>query len=149
MPTQPPSAAGYWPTDGWRTAAPAEQGMDAAKLARMVDAVRQQKLGLFSLLVIRHGYIVSETYFGPYGQDTPRELYSCTKSFVGTLVGIAIDQGVHRVGRATGCRVLPRPCLREREPGEGWYDPGASAHDDLRPGLGRGGCHVHADVPEQ
>ena len=59
-----------------------------------------QELRLFSLLVIRHGYIVSETYFGPYNQQTARELYSCTKSFVGTLVGIAVDRGyIESVGQ--------------------------------------------------
>jgi CubicO group peptidase (beta-lactamase class C family) len=74
--------------------------MDAAKLAQMLDAVRVQELRLFSLLVIRHGYIVSETYFGPYDQQTARELYSCTKSFVGTLVGIAVDRGyIESVGQ--------------------------------------------------
>jgi CubicO group peptidase (beta-lactamase class C family) len=67
--------------------------MDPQRLAQMLDAVRQERLGLHSLLVIRHGYLVSETYFGAYKPDTRHELYSCTKSFVGTLAGIAIDKG--------------------------------------------------------
>jgi CubicO group peptidase (beta-lactamase class C family) len=87
------TSAMYWPTDGWRTSTPEEQGMDGSKLARMLDAVQQQHLNLHSLLIIRHGYIVSETYHEPYRQDTRHELYSCTKSFISTLIGIAIDQG--------------------------------------------------------
>jgi CubicO group peptidase (beta-lactamase class C family) len=67
--------------------------MDSEKLNQMLADVRQQNLQLHSLLVIRNGYLVSETYFGRYGQDTPHELYSCTKSVVATLIGIAIDQG--------------------------------------------------------
>lgn len=87
------TAADYWPTQGWRTAAAEAQGMDAVKLAAALDAVKQSGLNLHSLLVIRNGTIVSETYFGAYNQETRHELYSCTKSFVATLVGIAIDRG--------------------------------------------------------
>jgi CubicO group peptidase (beta-lactamase class C family) len=88
----PPSSA-YWPTGGWRTSSPEEQGMDAQKLAQMLDAIQEQGLDLHSLLVIRHGYLVSETYFGYFKQDTHHELYSVTKSFVSTLIGIALDKG--------------------------------------------------------
>ncbi len=83
----------YWPTAGWRTSSPEDQGMDSQKLADMLDAVQQKHLDLHSLLVIRNGYLVSETYFGSYQPDTPHELWSCTKSFVATLIGIAIDKG--------------------------------------------------------
>jgi len=74
---------------GWRTSTPEEQGMDSQKLTLMLESVKQQKLNLYSLLVIRHGYIVSETYFQFYKEQTKHELYSCTKSFIATLVGIA------------------------------------------------------------
>jgi CubicO group peptidase (beta-lactamase class C family) len=68
--------------------------MDAAKLAEMLEAIRQQNLNLYSLLVIRNGYIVSETYFGSTTPETRREIYSVTKSFIATLVGIAVDKGL-------------------------------------------------------
>jgi CubicO group peptidase (beta-lactamase class C family) len=87
------AAPGYWPTQGWRTSSPAEQGMDAAKLDQMLEAVKAQNLNFYSLLVIRNGHIVSENYFGTTRPDTRREIYSCTKSFIATLVGIAIDKG--------------------------------------------------------
>jgi CubicO group peptidase (beta-lactamase class C family) len=48
---------------------------------------------LHSLLIIRNGAIVYEKYFGSNHQDTPHILYSVTKSFTSTLVGIALDQG--------------------------------------------------------
>jgi len=63
-------------------------------MAGMLDAVREQNLALHSLLVIRNGYIVSETYFGSSTPGTRREIYSVTKSFIGTLIGIAIDKGL-------------------------------------------------------
>lgn len=93
VPTLTPAAGTYWPTEAWRTSAPEEQGMDSQKLAQLLDVIQQQHLNLHSLLIIRNGYLVSETYFGVYQQDTRHELYSCTKSFVSTLIGIAIDKG--------------------------------------------------------
>ncbi len=94
--SQAPAAepAAYWPTQGWRSSAPEEQGMDGQKLSAMLDEIQQMKFSLDSLLVIRHGYIVSENYFSFYQAETTHELYSCTKSFVSTLVGIAMDQGL-------------------------------------------------------
>jgi CubicO group peptidase (beta-lactamase class C family) len=83
----------YWPTKGWHTCTPEEQHMDSQKLTRMLEAVKEKQVNLHSLLVIRNGYIVSETYFQSYDETKKHELYSCTKSFISTLVGIAIDKG--------------------------------------------------------
>jgi CubicO group peptidase (beta-lactamase class C family) len=83
----------YWPTRDWRTSSPEEQGMDSLRLSDLLVDIEQKDLDLHSLLVIRQGAIVSETYFKNYHADTPHVQYSVTKSFTGTLVGIAIDQG--------------------------------------------------------
>jgi CubicO group peptidase (beta-lactamase class C family) len=77
----------------WKTSTPAEQGMDASQLTQALQDVKTQALALNSLLVIRNGFIVSETYYPPTDQDTRHELYSVTKSFTSTLIGIAIDKG--------------------------------------------------------
>jgi CubicO group peptidase (beta-lactamase class C family) len=94
LPVKTTAAPAYWPTDGWRSATPKEQGMDGEKLAQVVEQVRQRRLNLHSLLVIRHGYQVSENYFGGYTAGRRHELYSCTKSFVATLVGMAVERGI-------------------------------------------------------
>ncbi|HLO28477.1 MAG TPA: serine hydrolase [Anaerolineales bacterium] len=93
VPTLTAATGTYWPTEGWRTLSPEAEEMDSHKLAEMLDAIQGQYLALHSLLVIRNGYIVSETYFGHYQQDTRSEIYSCTKSVISTLIGIAIDKG--------------------------------------------------------
>lgn len=67
--------------------------MDSQKLAQMLETIQQERLNLHSLLVIRHGYMVSETYFAGYDADNRHAQYSCTKSVVSTLFGIAMDQG--------------------------------------------------------
>lgn len=83
----------YWPTEGWRTSTPEEQGMDSQMLADMVAEINERKMKVHSLLIIRHGYMVSETYFDDFQPDTRHHLQSVTKSFISTLIGIAIDQG--------------------------------------------------------
>ena len=93
VPAPTSASSTYWPTETWRTSTPEEQGMDSQKLAQMLATIQQQHLSLHSLLIIRNGYLVSETYFEPYRQDTKHELYSCTKSFISTLIGIAIEEG--------------------------------------------------------
>jgi CubicO group peptidase (beta-lactamase class C family) len=90
----------YWPTGGWRTSTPEAQGMDGGILDQMVDNIKAQKLRLDSLLVIRNGYIVHETYFGSQSADQRHIQYSVTKSFVSTLIGIALDRGdIDRIDR--------------------------------------------------
>jgi CubicO group peptidase (beta-lactamase class C family) len=82
-----------WPTRGWRTSTPEAQGMDPAKLDAALDEVRQRDLALHAMLVIRHGYIVKEKYFSAYNEGASHDLFSCTKSFVSALMGIAVDKG--------------------------------------------------------
>ncbi|MBN1202790.1 MAG: serine hydrolase [Anaerolineae bacterium] len=82
-----------WPTDGWRTSTPEEQGMDSGQLAALFEALDNGGGGLHSVLVIRNGFIVTEAYFGIYHQDTQHILYSVTKSFISSLVGIAQEDG--------------------------------------------------------
>ncbi len=67
--------------------------MEGSKLDGALAAAQKQNLALHSMLVIRHGYVVKEKYYPPFDADYADELYSCTKSFVSALVGIAIDKG--------------------------------------------------------
>ena len=46
-----------------------------------------------SILIWKDGKLVLEEYFYGYDENKPHQLRSATKSFIGTLVGIAIDQG--------------------------------------------------------
>jgi CubicO group peptidase (beta-lactamase class C family) len=82
----------YWPTAGWRTAPPETQGLDPARLAGLNAAIATSQLNVHSVLVVRNGYIVAETYAPPYTAETRHANFSVTKSFISTLVGIAIDR---------------------------------------------------------
>jgi CubicO group peptidase (beta-lactamase class C family) len=83
----------YWPTDGWRTSTPEEQGVDSESLLQMLDHISESNLNIHSLLIIRHGYVVLDAYFYPFAPQTKHDLASVTKSFTSTLIGIAIEKG--------------------------------------------------------
>jgi CubicO group peptidase (beta-lactamase class C family) len=88
----------YWPTQGWRTSTPEEQGLDSAKLAEGLQAIQKQNSQIDSLLVIRNGSVVLDAYFyKPYDGTYPHDLASVTKSVMTTLIGIATDQGKIRL----------------------------------------------------
>jgi CubicO group peptidase (beta-lactamase class C family) len=81
-----------WPTKDWEVSTPEAQGMDPAALARLVDFVGLYKQD--SLLVIRHGKIVVDAYYAPYAPNIRHDLRSVTKSFIGTLTGIEVQEGL-------------------------------------------------------
>jgi len=86
----PPS---YWPTDGWRTSTPEEQGMDSETLAKMFETIQEQEYNIDSVTVIRNGYMVADAAVYPFKPDSRHIIHSCTKSIVSALIGIAIDEG--------------------------------------------------------
>ena len=86
-------SADYWPTQEWRTAAPEEQGLDAAKLADVLRTIRDRGDAMHSLLIIRNGRVLSDATFYPYDGKSLHEVASVTKSIMTTLIGIAADQG--------------------------------------------------------
>jgi CubicO group peptidase (beta-lactamase class C family) len=91
-PAQRPSLV-EWPTAAWRTSTPEEQGIDAAKLAEGLLAMREQGIDIHSLLIIRNGVVVVDAYFHPYDGKTVHNQASVTKSIMTTLIGMAADQG--------------------------------------------------------
>jgi CubicO group peptidase (beta-lactamase class C family) len=84
----------YWPTQGWRTSTPEEQGFDSAKLADELLDLQEKNVRIDSLLIARNGYVVLDAYFYPYDNSIPHKLASVTKSVMTTLIGMAVDQGV-------------------------------------------------------
>lgn len=88
-----PTNVAYSPDEGWRTSTPEEQGMDSQKLEEMLEVIRDRQINIHSFLILRNGYLVSETYFGSYHPETKHDLQSAARSFTATLIGIAIDKG--------------------------------------------------------
>jgi CubicO group peptidase (beta-lactamase class C family) len=87
------SSQTYWPTDGWRTNTPEQQGMDSDKLCEALDYIQEHHLNVHSLLIVRNGYLVLDVCFYPYNQNDIHDVASVTKSITSTLAGIAVSEG--------------------------------------------------------
>lgn len=85
----------YWPTQGWRTSTPEEQGMDSENLVNMMENLlsADPAYNIDSITIIRNGTMVFDTTFFPFQPDSKHIIHSCTKSIISALIGIAIDQG--------------------------------------------------------
>ncbi len=86
----------YWPTENWQTTSPESQGLNSTRLEGMYEYIQDQIWGftIHSIVVVRNGYIVFERYpHWDYDENQTHIIYSCTKSVISALVGIAIDRG--------------------------------------------------------
>lgn len=83
----------YWPTKGFRTSTPEQQGMDSELLAEMMVAILERGYEIDSVSIIRNGYLVVDATVYPFRPNTKHVIHSCTKSIVSILIGIAIEQG--------------------------------------------------------
>jgi len=75
----------------WVTSSPEAQGMNSRALANLVAFGTSN--GIDSLLITRHGRIVAEAYYAPFTSALKHRVNSTTKSVVGTLVAMALQDG--------------------------------------------------------
>lgn len=71
---------------------PEAQSVDSAKLLRFVNKLAEID-SLHSVMVVRNGHVVTEGWWAPYGREYRHQLYSLSKSFTSTAVGLAIAEG--------------------------------------------------------
>lgn len=72
---------------------PLAEQVDPAGILAMLDAVESSGLELHSLMIARHGKVIAEGWWAPYGPERPHLGYSLSKSFTATIVGMLIDEG--------------------------------------------------------
>ncbi|HET6862520.1 MAG TPA: serine hydrolase [Pyrinomonadaceae bacterium] len=72
---------------------PEQQGISSSDLLAFVEAADKEIDAMNSLMIVRHGHVIAEGWWGPYDRDTPHILYSLSKSFTSTAVGLAISEG--------------------------------------------------------
>ena len=69
--------------------APEEQGVSSAKLLSYVEALDSKIEGMHSVMVVRHGKVIAEGWWTPYDAASRHVMYSLSKSFTSTAVGLA------------------------------------------------------------
>src|SRR5205085_729319 len=72
--------------------APEPQGVSSAALTDFVTALDQID-GMHSLMLVRHGHVIAEGWWAPYDAAHNHILYSLSKSFTSTAVGLGVAEG--------------------------------------------------------
>jgi CubicO group peptidase (beta-lactamase class C family) len=76
---------------------PEAEGVTSAGILAFLAAAAQQKFEMHGFLLVRHGCVVADGWWTPYGPSFNHTLYSMSKSFTSTAVGLAVAEGRLRV----------------------------------------------------
>src|SRR3954470_22684218 len=71
---------------------PEEQGVASGAILSFLEAADRID-AMNSVMIVRHGRVISEGWWAPYEADGNHELYSLSKSFTSTAVGFAVAEG--------------------------------------------------------
>lgn len=72
---------------------PEAQGLASTALLNFLTEVEQNIHELHSFMLVRHGHVVAEGWWKPYAPELPHMLFSLSKSFTSTAIGLAVGEG--------------------------------------------------------
>ncbi|POY37907.1 serine hydrolase [Solitalea longa] len=76
-------------------ASPESVGISSQAILNFVEAVEKQRPNeLHSFMLIRHGKVAAQGWWNPYNPESPHMLFSLSKSFTSTAIGIAQSEGL-------------------------------------------------------
>lgn len=71
---------------------PEVQGIASSAILRFVEALEAQIQEIHSFMLLRHGNVVAEGWWSPYAYEHPHMVFSLSKSFTSTAVGLAVNE---------------------------------------------------------
>lgn len=72
---------------------PENQGISSQSIERFIRSIQEKELELHSFMLVRHGHVVAESWWKPYDADKPHMLFSLSKSFTSTAIGLLVQEG--------------------------------------------------------
>ena len=72
---------------------PESRGISSSAILAFVDAAEEENVELHSLMLLRNGHVAAEGWWAPYRPDSPHMLFSLSKSFTSTALGLAVAEG--------------------------------------------------------
>jgi len=72
---------------------PEAEGVRSSSILAFADALDRRIDEVHSFVLVRHGKVVAEAWWDPYSSERKHLLFSLTKSFTSTAVGLAVDEG--------------------------------------------------------
>jgi CubicO group peptidase (beta-lactamase class C family) len=80
--------------DGLPRSTPEEQGVPSETIAKFFKSVEEKGYDVHGLMMIRHGKVIVEHFWAPYAPQYQHAMYSATKTFTGSAVGFAVQEGL-------------------------------------------------------
>lgn len=72
---------------------PEAEGVSSEAILRFLDAAGKSQHEFHSMMLLRHGKVIAEGWWAPYRPDLKHTMYSVSKSFTATAVGLAVSEG--------------------------------------------------------
>ena len=76
---------------------PEAQGVASAAVLDFLNAIEQSGQEVHSFMLVKNGCVVAEARWSPYGPNIPHTMFSLSKSFASTAVGMAVSEGYFTV----------------------------------------------------
>jgi CubicO group peptidase (beta-lactamase class C family) len=73
---------------------PEAQGVESAQIREFIETADSQVNTMHSFMLVRHGYVVAEAWWKPEAADKPHVMWSLSKSFTSTAVGLVVEEGM-------------------------------------------------------
>jgi CubicO group peptidase (beta-lactamase class C family) len=79
--------------DSLPRATPESQGISSVAIREFIETADRDIDSMHSFMLVRHGHVVAEAWWQPESAEKPHVLWSLSKSFTSTAVGLAIAEG--------------------------------------------------------
>jgi CubicO group peptidase (beta-lactamase class C family) len=74
---------------------PEEEGISSRSILQFIEALEETHPdAIHSVMIRRHGKIVAQGWWAPYNPESPHLLWSLSKSFTSTAIGMAQEEGL-------------------------------------------------------
>ena len=68
-------------------------GVSSKQILSFLQKAEDNAIMLHSLLMMRKGQVIAEGYYAPFTKDQKHRMYSVSKTFVSTAIGLLVDEG--------------------------------------------------------
>ncbi|MBE6542300.1 MAG: serine hydrolase [Ruminococcaceae bacterium] len=79
-------------------ASPESVGIPSSSITAFIDRLKTEKRNVHGFMLYRHGKLISKCIAQPYRFEDKRHVYSISKTFTGTAIGFARDEGLLTLG---------------------------------------------------
>jgi CubicO group peptidase (beta-lactamase class C family) len=76
---------------------PEAEGVSSLRIIDFLNAVDTGRVELHSFMFIRHGKVIAEGWWNPYEPDYKHIMFSASKTFTATAVGLAVSENLLKI----------------------------------------------------